>query len=402
MRRLAFRTRLTLLFATTFLAAGAVLIAVMYVLVARQLDRPFGDPTANGVDVPEELAELVEDGAPLPRGPLRRADEIVLSDGRTVLEFAQDVQDGVVDETLASLVRWSALAVLVVSAAAVAVGWWAASRALAPMRQVTDTARRLSSHDLTERVRYDGPPDELRELADTFDEMLDRIERGVDSHQQFAAMASHELQTPLTTIRALSDNALADPAGTDVRTLATSTRDAARRSSELIQDLLELARSQAGLGSMQRVDLAGLLGEVVGERIEQADEAGIRLELEVGPEPVVVDGDPGLLRSLLTNLVDNAVRHNDPVGGWASSAVVVEHGRAVVEIANSGPRLDPADLQRVSQPFQRGMRNPDELGHGLGLTVVRTIVAAHDGVARLTALPQGGMRAVVSFPLAGP
>ncbi len=400
MRRLALRTRLTLLFGATFLAAGAVLIAVMYVLVARQLDRPFGDPVGNGVEIPSEIAELVPDDAELPARPPARPDEIVLNDGRTLREFAQDVQDDVVAETLASLVRWSTLSVLVVSTAAVAVGWWAAARALDPMRRVTETARRLSSHDLSERVRYDGPRDELRELADTFDEMLDRIERGVDAHRQFAAMASHELQTPLTTIRALTDNALADPEGTDVRTLASSTRAAARRSSELIQDLLELARSQAGLDAVHRIDLAGLLGEVVGERIEQADDAGIRLELDVDHDPVPVDGDPGLLRSLLTNLVDNALRHNDPVGGWASFAVFARDGRAVVEVANSGQRFDGADLQRVAQPFQRGARNPDRLGHGLGLTVVRTIVAAHDGDARLTALPEGGLRVVVSVPLA--
>jgi signal transduction histidine kinase len=343
--RLSIRARLTALHAGLFLVAGAVLLGISYWLVARHFERTLPDAVASGV-----LADL--------RGQY-------------------------------------VLALLGTALVAVALGWVVAGRALRPLADITATARRVSQDRLDERLALAGPQDELRELADTFDEMLDRLRAAFDSQRRFVANASHELRTPLTVLRAEVEVTLADPEASraELRQMGETVRDAVVECEALLDGLLVLARSEAGLDRCGEIDLVEPAQRAVSAL------AGGPVELSLrAPTPVVVHGDGALLARMVANLVENAVRHNEP-GGWATVEVRAADDAAEVEVVNSGAPVPAAAAARLLEPFQRLGRHGDgRPGVGLGLSIVRTVAGAHGGEVTLTPRPGGGLRVLVRLP----
>jgi signal transduction histidine kinase len=291
----------------------------------------------------------------------------------------------------------AAIALLVTSSGALLLGWVVAGRVLSPVREITLHARHASEETLDERINLQGPPDELKELADTIDSMLDRLQAAFDSQRRFSAEASHELRTPLAIIRAEVDVALAAPNVTErERQLGTSIRTAADRAERLIDGLLALARSDSTLRDRDRVDLAELVGNVVGEQARAADAAGVELDLAL--DAAEVDGDRALLWRLIGNLVENAIRYNRR-GGTVQVSIGTSGDSALLTVANSGPVIPPEQVEELFQPFQRGNGARRARGSvGLGLAIVRSVAAAHDGEVAAAANPNGGLTVTVRIP----
>jgi signal transduction histidine kinase len=290
------------------------------------------------------------------------------------------------------------LAVIVVGAAAI--GWLLAGRVLRPLSTITGAARRISASRLHERLALPGPDDELKELADTLDELFARLEASFDAQRRFAANASHELRTPLTRERTLLQVTRADPAATTGTWQAVSQELLASNVEQerLLEALLALASSEAGTGEREPVDLAA----VTSSALAAARPAISRLDLNVHADiqPAVTDGDPLLVQQLVTNLIDNAVRHNISAGDLCV-ATRTEGGRAVLSVTNTGPVIPAAEVDRLLQPFQRLGPRPARRdgGHGLGLSIVRAIATAHAATVTVTAqpMPTGGLTVEVTF-----
>ncbi len=283
---------------------------------------------------------------------------------------------------------------MVIALAAI-LGWIVAGRALRPVHRITAAARAASEHNLSARVALRGPRDELHELAETFDEMLDRLQAAFEGQKRFIANASHELRTPLAVMRATVDVVLDNPDSTpaDLRGMATDIRAAVDHAEHLIGALLILARNERGLTVHDEVDLATVAEDVL-------DTAGLGdRRVHATLEPAVISGDPVLVERLVANLVDNAVRYNAAAGDiWVSTCTVA--GSSQLTVANTGPLVSPADADRIFQPFQRlNDRAPDD-GFGLGLTIVASIAAIHGGTATAHPRDDGGLSVTVTIPSA--
>ncbi|WP_234334816.1 sensor histidine kinase [Streptomyces sp. NRRL S-118] len=304
------------------------------------------------------------------------------------------------------LLIWSGGALLVIALCAVAVGWWTAGRVLRPVHEMTARARRLSERTLHERLAVRGPDDELKELGDTIDALLGRLEAAFESQRRFIANASHELRTPLATQRAAIQVGLDDSVGVKQVLL-----DSNRGSERLIEGLLLLARSERGLE--QREDVP--LGEVVAEECE-AYGVTARVSARVvagagagagagggggrGGGEVVVRGSRVLLAQLTRNLVANAVTYNVP-GGLVDVAVDVDAAGGVLTVANTGPVIADADVPGLFEPFRRGEgRDRTGPGAGLGLSIVRSVAVAHGGTATAVGRDGGGLVVTVRLPVA--
>ncbi|MEU6983857.1 ATP-binding protein [Streptomyces sp. NPDC046324] len=278
---------------------------------------------------------------------------------------------------------WSCLALAVMAFGAVAVGWWTAGRVLRPVHDMTARARRLSERNLHERIGASGPDDELKELGDTIDALLGRLEAAFDSQRRFIANASHELRTPLATQRAAIQVGLDDT--TEVKQVLLDTN---RRSERLIDGLLVLARSERGLEEREDVRL----GEVVAEECEAFGVAC------AGEASGVVRGSRVLLGQLVRNLVANAVAHNVPGG-----SVEVRADGGVVTVVNTGPVVSADEVPGLFEPFRRGEgRDRMGPGAGLGLSIVRSIAAAHGGTVGAVARGEregGGLVVTVTLPV---
>ncbi len=248
----------------------------------------------------------------------------------------------------------------------------------------------------------DGPNDELAQLGRTFNGLLARLEASFDAQRQFVANASHELRTPLARQRTLIEVALGDPDATVQSLRATHARvlAAGEEQERLIEALLTLARSERGLDHRQRVDLAGVTADVLAARRAAAEAAGLRLEATV--EPAVVAGDPRLVERLAANLVDNAIKHNVP-GGHLHVATATIAGHPTLSVQNAGPVIEPAEVERLLQPFQRldSARAAQRDGLGLGLSIAQAIATTHAARLVATAPRSGGLRVEVRFPPAG-
>jgi signal transduction histidine kinase len=293
----------------------------------------------------------------------------------------------------------SAVALAVIAIAAAAIGWMIAGRVLRPLSTITAAARRIAASSLHERLALEGPDDELKELADTLDNLLARLEASFDAQRRFAANASHELRTPLTRERALLQVTRADPASTAETWDAVSRELLASNAEQerLIEALLTLASGEADAGRREPLSLA-----VIARAALASDRAAIgRLGLHVSAntEPAVLDGDPLLVQQLVTNLIDNAVRHNVP-GGDVRVATGTSDGQAVLSVTNSGPVIPPAEVDRLFQPFQRFGPRPARRdgGHGLGLSIVHAIATSHGATVAARARPGGGLAVDVTFP----
>jgi len=360
--RISVRARLTLLYGAMFYGAGVVLLVVTYLLVRSIMSNvmvvgPFG--------------------------------EVPASDRAAFIE-----------SVMHRLLIQSIIALIAIGVVAIVVGYLVAGRALAPLQRVTATARRLSESTLHQRIALEGPEDEIKELADTFDAMLERLARAFDSQRRFVANASHELRTPLTINRTLLEVALADPeASEDLRVVGRTLLATNARHQRLIDGLLLLARSERGLETRTPVDLGDVAHSALATVRTALAGAGLTLDEELAAAPTA--GEPVLLEHLVRNLLDNAVKYNCDGGTVWLRTWSYDDG-SFVYVANTGPIVAPYDIPRLFEPFRRlaADRVGSERGAGLGLSIVASVVRAHAGVISAVPRPGGGLEITVRMPAA--
>jgi signal transduction histidine kinase len=289
----------------------------------------------------------------------------------------------------------------VLGASGFLVGWFVAGRSLRPIQQITATARVVAAGDLDQRIALTGPRDELRELADTFDAMMDRLEAAFDNQRAFIGNASHELKTPIAINRTLLDVAVTDPdAPREVVELGGALLEVNARQQRIVEALLTLARSDAGLPDARTVDLGALLGEGA-RRIEPAASVA-EVTVELAVEAIRLDGDPRLLERLIDNLLQNAVTYNVR-NGWVRVRLGAHAGGALLQIDNTGPLVPAAAVPALFEPFRRIRdRVSAGSGTGLGLSIVRAIARAHGGTVDAEARPDGGLVVRVGLPIQAP
>lgn len=388
------RLRLTLLYGAIFFLAGGLLLVVNYTLLRESLSPNPGQvtpPIIRGVEVRLPTGQVREGSVPFP------LNAPFMSDGRSLNQVFADIQSATRGDALNTLLRQSSLALGATGIVALGFGWLVAGRALRPVQHITRIAQDASESNLHERINLEGPQDELKELADTLDHMLDRLEVAFESHRQFAAQASHELRTPVAIIRAEADVSLANADTTErERQLAEAVSAAAVRSERIIESLLALARSQSTMHERAEVDFAELVGDVTGEYAPVADTAGIEIELSLGT--AIVTGDRELLERLVANLIDNAIRYNLPAG-WVEVTIDTRHDAVELRVANSGAILNPIDVDTLFEAFHRqvGDQCGEPSGFGLGLTIARSVVIAHGGTIKATPVPDGGLDIIVTL-----
>jgi signal transduction histidine kinase len=299
----------------------------------------------------------------------------------------------------------SLIALGVVTLLSVVVGWLVAGRALRPLRVMTAATRRISADSLHERLAMPGPGDELKDLADTIDGLLARLESAFAAQRRFVANASHELRTPLATMRACVDVAVAKPGPVPppVAVLAGRLRGELDKADGLLEGLLTLARAQRGvLPGQAAVPLDYAVSAALAARAAAIGAGGLIVDYDSGPAGSWVRGSQPLLRRMIDNLLDNAINHNQP-GGWIQVSTTVAGQRVWLVVENGGAVLDPAGVAGLGQPFRRlGGDRTGPGGAGLGLSIVAAIAEAHGGALRLDARPAGGLRASVALPVIPP
>lgn len=398
--RYTIRLRLALVFFLLFMVTGGGLLAVSHQMVRNSLILEEGTTERRVVEsygfAPEDVERFYALELPTPAeldGGTPAGERL------TVGEVIVGVQGEIRSSALDRLLVGTTVALVVLGVVAIGLGWFMAGRVLAPVTKLTATAKRISVSNLDRRIALDGPPDELKELADTLDEMISRLEDAFHNQRRFAADVSHELRTPISIIRAEADVALAaDGASESERELATRVRDAADRCERLMDSLLALSRGESPLQTNETIDLAGLVGDVVGARTGAADRVEVELDLDL--ETAEVDGDPWLLERLVANLVDNALVYNRP-GGWLHVTVGRNNGNCDLSVENTGRVLDAATADHLFEPFARGSDTPGDdhvAGFGLGLAIVRAVTRAHGGSVSLEARDEGGMSIRVQLP----
>jgi signal transduction histidine kinase len=378
--------RLTLLYVGLFLVSAACLLTITYLLVEGQLPDVTSSSSGVAVGVPVSCNPPPSTVTPAPvvlAGPCQVLQEVAVRAGHN---------------TMNELLIESGIALGIMAVASVGLGWLMAGRVLSPLRTITAAARRISARSLHQRIAMTGPDDELKELGDTFDQLLGRLDASFRAQRQFVANASHELRTPLARQRTLLEVALRDPEATSASLRAACERAlaAGEQQERLIAGLLTLARGERGLDRFEPFDLAGLAGDVLAARRDDADAA--RLSLEARIEPAEGAGDPGLAERLVANLVDNAIRYN-AAGGRVEIGTGTRAGHPYLTVANTGPVIPPDQLGRLFRPFQRmdpARRSPG--GLGLGLAIVSAIAAAHGADLRAVTRAGGGLAIEVLFP----
>jgi signal transduction histidine kinase len=433
------RLRLTLTYTALFVVAGAALLSVSYVLVQHReespstavqiictnkdpgglLSRPVvnaGNPSESvtpnpPTNCPNVVGEFYRSFAAGPRGAVGAASGTMVAPGpgpRLQLPGAAAAEVGQLTatvkasqaHTLHSFKVDSVLALALLAICSFGLSWWMAGRALRPVHRITAAARQLSEWTLHDRINLQGPDDELKQLADTFDAMLGRLDRAFQSQRRFAANASHELRTPLATERVLIDEALDNRTARpdELRTILQHLRVNNEETERLIDALLLLARSERGIEQWSAVDLSDVVSAVIEQ--SSADATAAAVTISANAEPLVVGGDPGLLERLAGNLVENAIRHN-VVGGAVSIGVRRDRDAAILEVVNTGPVIAPDDVASLVEPFRRtGVdRTGAGTGVGLGLSIVDAIVDAHRGTLTITAPGEGGLRVHVQLPI---
>lgn len=423
-RRVSIHTRLFLGFAGVLVVSGALMVAAVYLGMRFLPSYDLGAaPAATPEFVPSRPADQVPGPTPT-TDPGRYADTQVVRSKEDVWATALTVSAG---------------GAALVAAVGLAGGWLLSRRLLAPLHTIGRAAARAGEGDLSYRIHATGPNDELRRLADTFDDTLDRLERSFAAHQRFAANASHELLTPLATTRTALQLSMADDSGGELVRLAPRLVAVNERSIEIVHGLLQLAGAEHARPDTEPVDLAEIAAEFCGELAGRARSAGITLETDLEPGHLFA-GNTALLRRLVHNLVDNALTHNVPEpgangnadtdsdggkdgnadtdgdggrdgnadsdgnangdgDGWVHVAVYGD-GPVSLEVSNSGPPLDPEHTDRLFEPFYRAAPRvrSDRTGHGLGLAIAHAVVRAHHGAITATANPDGGLTVRADFP----
>jgi signal transduction histidine kinase len=378
------RMRLTVLYGGLFLLCGAALLAVTYGLVAHATVRPGYVRTVSGV------GPRVTHGHGSLTTTLRSpAGESVL----TSVIRGQRISD------LHQLLTWSGIALAIMAIIAAGLGWIVAGRVLAPLRTITTTTREISAKNLHRRLGLDGPNDELKDLGDTIDALLARLEGSFRAQRAFVANASHELRTPLALSRAMLSFALADPELTldSLKATCQDALDAGADQEQLIEALLTLARSQQYLEHRETFDLAEIARDVVQTYQHLASHEQVTIDAVLSPAPV--SGDPRLGRTLIANLVDNALRYNVQ-HGRVDITLHTPARRATLAISNTGPHVPANEIDRLLQPFRRLTtdRSNHSDGDGLGLSIVAAIVTAHDATLNIEPRAGGGLHIIIEFP----
>jgi two-component system sensor histidine kinase VanS len=365
------RLRLTLLYGGLFFVSGAVLLVITYLIFRSN----------SGVNL------IVPNGA----------TQGAASQSATELRYA-DVVRRSTDALHQGLVR-SVIVLAVMTVISIALGWLVAGRVLRPLRAMTASTRQISERNLHERLALSGPQDELKDLADTIDLLLARLEAHVAEQQRFAANASHELRTPLATTQALLDVARNEPNG-DNGELVQRLHAVNTRAIDLTEALLLLSRTDQRSFTRGPVDLSLLAEEATETLLPLAAERRVTIETSANPTPTV--GSRPLLLQLTTNLIHNAIVHNQPEAGtvWVTTSAHPES--AILTVENTGELLTPESISTLAEPFLRGTERirTDHAGVGLGLAIVNSIVGAHEGTLTLTPRPAGGLRVTVQLPAA--
>ncbi|WP_129840293.1 HAMP domain-containing sensor histidine kinase [Streptomyces sp. RFCAC02] len=401
--RLTLRVRLTLISGGLFLVAGLALLAVTYLLLGRQIDRT-GPKTLTADPGQAQQAESVTSGSGQSRQLYVVTSNGDLLTGADADRWVDEQAAALRDATTTSMLTQGAIALGAVATVAAGFGWLVTGRVLAPLHQVTDTARRIaaapgSGAGLAERIHLRGPDDDVKELADTFDTMVERLDQSFHGQRRFVANASHELRTPLTLGRSLVEVAMhRRSASPDVQALGTRLLEINSRQEQLISGLLLLAKSDHGLGTRFPVDLADLVGHVIEQTAAEAGAAGVTVREDAAEAPTT--GDALLLERLVHNLIENAVRHNTEPGGWVRVTSRTEGDRAELVVENTGPPVPADEIPALFEPFRRHAadRLVTDRGAGLGLSIVRSVATAHGGTVAAGPRPGGGLTVTVSLP----
>jgi signal transduction histidine kinase len=390
--RRSVRARIGLACAGLFLVTGGAFVAATYALVDHSLSSAVVTNQAKG-EPKSVIPEFCKQGKF--SGPLT---------GPQVGQCKQAFAEGARFQRgfyLHELLVWSLIGLAAATVVAGLLGWAIGGRILDPLHKITNAARRASQEQLDERIRLEGPLDELKELADTFDDMLDRLDLAFAAQRRFVANASHELRTPLTSMRTLIDVAMAKPARTveGLETVIGRVREALGQSEAIIDGLLTLARSDRGLTARELVDLEAAAQDAIDQTTAAARASNIIVEGDLSAAPTL--GDRVLVERLAANLMDNAVRYNVN-GGWVQVETGTGHGQSYLSVTNTGPVVPQSKVASLFEPFTRlDQRVSNGHGVGLGLSIVASVVAAHGGKLDADALPSGGLRMTVQFPTTG-
>ncbi|MEU1258029.1 HAMP domain-containing sensor histidine kinase [Streptomyces chartreusis] len=373
------RIRLTLLYGGMFLIAGILLLSIIYLLAAQAINT--GNEPLFKIVGGAEL-KVTSDNCPA----INNASNLTYPQFNDAVSACIDDQRRV---ALDDLLSRSLLALLGLAIIAFAFGYAMAGRVLSPLGRITRTARAVAGSDLSRRIELDGPDDELKELADTFDDMLERLQRAFTAQQRFVGNASHELRTPLAINRTLLEVHLSDPnAPVELQQLGKTLLATNERSEQLVEGLLLLARSDNQIVERKPVDLAEVAEQAVDQVHAEAEAKGVVIRGE--QKPAVVQGNGVLLERIALNLVQNAVRYNVPEDGWVEVTTEVQHGQAVLVVSNTGPVVPAYEIDNLFEPFRRlrTERTGSDKGVGLGLSIVRSVVRAHGG--HISAQPREG------------
>ncbi len=382
--RRTIRLRLALLYGGLFFISGAVLLGITFVGVARThgsysraVAAPFGSSQSHAAEPGEQGSEEASSSHP---------HEVRVFDSG---------QHGADVRVLAIV---SVVALAAMAAVSMGLGWLMAGRVLRPLTTITSAAREISATDLHRRLALAGPNDEFKELGDTFDGLLARLESSFRAQRQFVANASHELRTPLARLKTLAQVAIADPNASVGSLRAAHERVLAseQQLEALIDALLSLASGERGLHRHEAIDLAALTSALLTDRREEIERRGLRLRSTLGAADA--EGDARLVERLIANLIDNAIRHN-VAGGSIDVLTTSAAGVPVLSVTNDGPTIAEEDLERLRAPFERLGASRTGRGdrHGLGLSIVQAIAAAHEAQLEIRARPEGGLAVEVRF-----
>jgi len=391
------RTRLAVMYAVLFLLAGALLVALVYALLVTVLvPAPAIAPIRISAQTAHVLRICKQDQAPgsPPMSPalVARCNRAIASTGGAGPKERGDI--------LAALRRASVLGLGILVILSAGLGWLVSGRAVRPVRSITEAARRASELRLGQRLALTGPDDELKQLGDTFDVMLERLDAAFTSQKRFVANAAHELRTPLTAMRTAIEVTLSKPVRTpeQLEAMAAEVQRSVHRAEATIEALLTLATSELGPTTRGTVDLATAAEDALDATHATIAQRGITVEAALDPAPA--HGDRVLIERMIANLVENAVRHNN-LGGWIAVRTFQRNGSAVFTVANTGPTVAAEQIPTLFEPFARaGERlNPAD-GVGLGLSIAGTIARAHDATIAAAAREGGGLEVTVTVPTA--
>ncbi|MCX4457395.1 HAMP domain-containing histidine kinase [Streptomyces sp. NBC_01340] len=378
------RIRLTLLYGGMFLIAGIMLLSIIYLLAAQALNV--------GSELPFKIlsGQVGSSSCNFPSNPT--ANELNNAMNACVNQQRQHALDDLLSRSL--------LALLGLAIIAFAFGYAMAGRVLSPLGRITRTARAVAGSDLSRRIELDGPDDELKELADTFDDMLERLQRAFTAQQRFVGNASHELRTPLAINRTLLEVHLSDPgAPVELQQLGKTLLATNERSEQLVEGLLLLARSDNQIVERKPVDLAEVATQAVDQVHGEAAAKGVKIRGERAA--AVVQGNGVLLERIALNLVQNAVRYNVSEDGWVEVTTLVQHGHAVLVVSNTGPVVPAYEIDNLFEPFRRlrTERTGSDKGVGLGLSIARSVARAHGGHIAAEPREGGGLVMRVTLPI---